>query len=265
MIGGMHKNCGTNVLAASCGGPRSIHSPRRFLPAMFQFENRRIQIPRQGRLLCAFQRRSAARKACDVWNQVCLQAHRRRPSGAETLVQPCRWLSRCLVVFAASSRDADTSYEPWRYIVFISSSQVCMYIPVEKKQLEAVKSTLHVIASFIQVENVGFLKDKPKALHAFRVVTKGHIYLLSAKSMALKKDWVRVSSVHCQDVTVLKGGREKICVGRVVHLYTLLSKKWMAFHSCFFFFATAPRVVGESSYWSCAYGEESERPSTRDP
>lgn len=43
------------------------------------------------------------------------------------------------------------------------------------------------------MENVGFLKDKPKALHAFRVVTKGHIYLLSAKSMALKKDWMRVS------------------------------------------------------------------------
>lgn len=40
---------------------------------------------------------------------------------------------------------------------------------------------------------MGFLKDKPKALHAFRVVTKGHIYLLSAKSIALKKDWMRVS------------------------------------------------------------------------
>ena len=45
-----------------------------------------------------------------------------------------------------------------------------------------------------QVENVGFLKDKPKALHAFRVVTKGHIYLLSAKSLPLKKDWMRASS-----------------------------------------------------------------------
>lgn len=44
-----------------------------------------------------------------------------------------------------------------------------------------------------QVENVGFLKDKPKALHAFRVVTKGHIYLLSAKSLPLKKDWMRAS------------------------------------------------------------------------
>lgn len=45
-----------------------------------------------------------------------------------------------------------------------------------------------------QVEDVGFLKDKPKALHAFRVVTKGHIYLLSAKSAALKKDWTKASS-----------------------------------------------------------------------
>lgn len=42
------------------------------------------------------------------------------------------------------------------------------------------------------MENVGFLKDKPKALHAFRVVTKGHIYLLAAKSAALKKDWMKV-------------------------------------------------------------------------
>lgn len=39
---------------------------------------------------------------------------------------------------------------------------------------------------------MGFLKDKPKALHAFRVVTKGHIYLLCARSAALKQDWVKV-------------------------------------------------------------------------
>lgn len=44
----------------------------------------------------------------------------------------------------------------------------------------------------LQVETVGFLKDKPKALHAFRVVTKGHIYLLAAKSAALKQDWMKV-------------------------------------------------------------------------
>lgn len=42
---------------------------------------------------------------------------------------------------------------------------------------------------------MGFLKDKPKALHAFRVVTKGHIYLLAAKSAALKKDWMKVRCV----------------------------------------------------------------------
>ena len=46
-----------------------------------------------------------------------------------------------------------------------------------------------------QVENVGHLADKPKALHVFRVVTKGHIYLMSAKSAALKKDWMKVSKL----------------------------------------------------------------------
>lgn len=39
---------------------------------------------------------------------------------------------------------------------------------------------------------MGFLKDKPKALHVFRVVTKGHIYLLSCKSASLKQDWMKV-------------------------------------------------------------------------
>lgn len=41
---------------------------------------------------------------------------------------------------------------------------------------------------------MGFLKDKPKALYLFRVVTKGHIYLLSAKSQALKQDWMKASA-----------------------------------------------------------------------
>lgn len=50
-----------------------------------------------------------------------------------------------------------------------------------------------------QVENVGFLKDKPKALHPFRVVTKGHIYLLAARSAALKQDWIKVSRIHSRD------------------------------------------------------------------
>ncbi|CAN0090644.1 unnamed protein product [Discosporangium mesarthrocarpum] len=71
------------------------------------------------------------------------------------------------------------------------------------------------IDAVLQVEDVGLLKDKPKALHPFRVVTKGHIYLLSAKNAGLKRDWMRVL-LKC-----VKGGkREMIFKGplRVIHM-----------------------------------------------
>eukprot|EP00903_Cladosiphon_okamuranus_P017118 g15771.t1 len=74
------------------------------------------------------------------------------------------------------------------------------------------------IDAVLQVENVGFLKDKPKALHAFRVVTKGHIYLLAAKSLALKKDWMRLlelcirggkrETIHKGPLRVLRVGKD---------------------------------------------------------
>ncbi|CBJ29090.1 pleckstrin homology (PH) domain-containing protein [Ectocarpus siliculosus] len=69
----------------------------------------------------------------------------------------------------------------------------------------------------LQVEDVGYLKDKPKALHVFRVVTKGHIYLLSAKSMALKKDWVRLLELCIQGgkrETVHKGPLRVLRIGK---------------------------------------------------
>lgn len=72
---------------------------------------------------------------------------------------------------------------------------MCVEFAISLAVLEDLLSRRFCHACFIkQVEDVGYLKDKPKALHIFRVITKGHIYLLSAKSMALKKDWVRVSS-----------------------------------------------------------------------
>ncbi|CAM9989919.1 unnamed protein product, partial [Sphacelaria rigidula] len=74
------------------------------------------------------------------------------------------------------------------------------------------------IDAVLQVENVGHLKDKPKALHIFRVVTKGHIYLLSCKSASLKQEWMKVlelairggkrETIHKGPLRVLQVGKE---------------------------------------------------------
>ncbi|CAM9593705.1 unnamed protein product, partial [Phaeothamnion confervicola] len=56
----------------------------------------------------------------------------------------------------------------------------------------------------LQVEDVGFLKGKPKALFPFRVVTAGHIFLLSAASGGEKAAWMRVLEL------TVRGGKRKL-------------------------------------------------------
>jgi hypothetical protein len=44
----------------------------------------------------------------------------------------------------------------------------------------------------LRVEAVGYLPGKPKAMHPFRVVTDGHIFLLSAPTADERTAWMRV-------------------------------------------------------------------------
>lgn len=64
------------------------------------------------------------------------------------------------------------------------------------------------------MENVGFLKDKPKALYVFRVVTKGHIYLLSARSQALKQDWMKARKALA--LALRLGSHKKLLISDLV-------------------------------------------------
>ncbi len=48
------------------------------------------------------------------------------------------------------------------------------------------------LTEVLRVEDVGFMKSKPKASNVFRVVANGHIYLLDASSSEEKNAWMRV-------------------------------------------------------------------------
>jgi hypothetical protein len=48
------------------------------------------------------------------------------------------------------------------------------------------------ITTVLRVEAVGYLPSKPKAMHPFRVVTDGHIFLLSAPTADERTAWMRV-------------------------------------------------------------------------
>ena len=61
-----------------------------------------------------------------------------------------------------------------------------------KKALVGNKFNFKRLTEILRVEDVGFIKSKPKANHVFRVVANGHIYLLSASTAEEKSSWMRV-------------------------------------------------------------------------
>ncbi len=61
-----------------------------------------------------------------------------------------------------------------------------------KKSLVGNKFIFNRLTEILRVEDVGFMKSKPKANHVFRVVTNGHIYLLEASSSEEKNAWMRM-------------------------------------------------------------------------
>ncbi|CAM9537785.1 unnamed protein product [Chrysoparadoxa australica] len=95
------------------------------------------------------------------------------------------------------------------------------------------------MGAVLECEDVTRLVSKPKALHPFRVVTSGHIYLLSARSHAEKEAWLRVLTL------CIKGGRRKL-----VHKGNLgvlsLSKDTGAVREDFFYVFSDVIVRGKS-------------------
>ncbi len=62
------------------------------------------------------------------------------------------------------------------------------------------KFTFRRLTEVLRVEDVGFIKSKPKACNVFRVVANGHIYLLDASSLDEKNTWMRVLQIVIHSV-----------------------------------------------------------------
>ncbi len=64
-----------------------------------------------------------------------------------------------------------------------------------RKALVGNKFVFRRLTEILRVEDVGYIKSKPKATHVFRIVTNGHIYLLDASSSEEKNSWMRALQV----------------------------------------------------------------------